>query len=39
MCYKENKSSFFLTPGKMTKLFLQKFVIFNMITESFLVEK
>ena len=39
MCYKENKSLFFLTPSKMTKLFIQKFVIFNIIIESFLVEK
>ena len=36
--YKENKSSF-LTSRKMAIFCLQKFVIFNMITDSFLVEK
>ena len=34
MCYKNNKSSW-----KIAKSFLQKFVIFNMITDFFLVEK
>ena len=41
MCYRENKYIFFffLTSLKMTKFFFQTFVIFNMITDSFLVEK
>ena len=38
ICYKENKS-LFLISWKMAKFFLQKFVIFNMITDYFLVEK
>ena len=39
MCYKENKSLFFLSLWEMARFFLQKFVIFNMITDSFLIEK
>ena len=38
MCYKENLF-FFLTSWKMAKFFLQKFVIFNTIVDSFLEEK
>ena len=38
MSYKENKY-LLLMSWEMAKLFLQMFVIFNMITESFLVEK
>ena len=38
MCYKENKSQF-LTLWRMDTFFLQKFVVSNMITDSFLVEK
>ena len=38
MCYKENKSLVFLTSLKIAKFFLQRFVIFNMATDSFLVE-
>ena len=38
MCYNKNKP-FFLTSPKMSKFFLQKLVILNMITDSFLVEK
>ena len=38
MFYKENKSVF-LTSWKMAEFFLQKFVIFNMITDDILVEK
>ena len=36
MCYKENKFLFF---GAIENGLLQKFVIFNMITDRFLVEK
>ena len=36
MCYKENKFLFF---GAIENGLLQKFVIFNMITDCFLVEK
>ena len=39
MCYRENKSLFFLASLKMTKFFFRTFVIFNTITDSFLVEK
>ena len=38
MCYEENKS-LFLRLWKMAKFFIQKFVIFNMTTAFFLVEK
>ena len=37
MRHKENL--YFLTLQKMPKFFLQKFVIFNMITDTFLIEK
>ena len=38
-CVKRKINLYFLTSWKMVKFFLQKFVIFNTITDSFLVEK
>ena len=38
-CVLRKINLYFLTLWKMAKLFLQKFVIFNMITNPFLVEK
>ena len=38
-CYKENKPLYFLTLRKMAIFYLQMFVIFNMIKDSFSVEK
>ena len=38
-CFIRKKNLYFLKLSKMAKFFLQMFVIFNMITDSFLVEK
>ena len=38
-CVKWKINLYFLTSWKMVKFFLQKFIIFNAITDSFIVEK